>query len=1413
MGIISWIKNKYNDHLFQKAQHLSLDGKTGQAIEILSKILDAHPDAPRELLSLYHSLIKHGDFSKITNVAELYGNHSSLKSECIEFSKELGQGNNSKLIIDYNQSLYDKGICELQSPFLNIATKYILNNKLISYLTSLTRNTSLLKSLSESLVQNIKDIYRSDSSLKECKRLCNLILPYISSKEFYEVYSDIRFDTIACEDITTDSIKLLDALFKDIKNNYKLSEATIRKLTDKGLALAQSLFSENKFIGALLLSQRLMDYYAKACQIYSDSALKLYSSSNNKSDLVVTEILYKSLGSDNHILVSSLEPFIPYSTHREKYVSVVISELTRLSNSDKDKAEELFNRAWKLAPDIRYISCVLTNNSDDCKIHFAKFILSNCEIILSDNFILSSYISELGKLNNTEFVVSTLEALMDKGKMVGFEYEKQILRLAQGASSKSRKRIEIIDRGISRKQTQQLYAQKAIYCNDYIESGRYDLTYATDSANSLIGHDALAEVLIVKILLDDAKVTETIDVIEDKLRKAIAIKETHNQLFNDRAYDAILPNIVNDICNLAKKLYNTEPNRAIALLYLLRDNKLSWYDTYANLYLGSIQQQAIIEETALKLFTIIKEGEEIKSTVKESLWSKYVEITLSINKAKAIDDAIFRLESLQTQINSNCDTQNRNTLIKNVENSICELFLLRAKQHEKDKSYIKAIKDYTSILEVSGRSYSDIKARIYICKLKNGKSLLNADKEEIENLLNTSKDKPYQKDLAYRWCIYLISNGQLEQAEEINNRILGIDNEITQICREERIISQQKILDGLNEQIAKLNNSELTAQEAMAFGQSLSNTLDEIDFIVQISLQKSNILREAIRVYAIEKYYKQEDFVQSLKGLKVQDSEYLSEPVALRNIAIMCLRAAESGQITNANYQELLAIWATAIYQQRLFVQSLDYTSWDDPYTFTLCEALGQLDNGDDELPDNINYNDESENGVVSIREVQKALICRMEAALNNNSVYQQFFSSQLEAMDKLAEQNLDEKCVLVAPYLLTISNTYKNNVTNALTIEEKAHYDNWETILEVGNMYGLSNGYFGRYASAKEALQIAIDSIERKSQVLTAFTASHIDPIKEFSGHKSSLISAVTTALNNEISQNVDYLRLNTDFSQVVKVIADSTLSFIFSNYINQQIVKSLNEKTITLGQGSPILFEIYEFCKCNPHLKRNIENIIEALIHNYVTNGDDDNLTVLNNVLSSTREFDTNIVKALKGGDGVPEEMLVLLFLSNEARFNFLKNRIGSKSRAIQNQFNATMIKISALKIQLELNQIVEQVNNNSMNKYDALQKLYNIYNSNKDNDRVCENLATLIPMCVMEYIIPNKYGKSKVESVLDALKNNMTATFRSHNAGIGEAYNLVWRQLPYDARNAIENTPWTLNEQGKALKKGLDYLKALK
>lgn len=1411
MNLISWIKNQYYNYKFQEAKKSLSEGNNEKAVKILKEILEHHPEAPSTLLSIYQTDLLKGK-NKIANITTLYKRHQSLKRDCINFANKLKRNNNElRLYINYCQALYNNGIHELATPFVSAATKLTLDDNHVNNLQSFTTDSSLLHLLSVSILAEAQKVYAQSKNLDKSERLCLLILPYLASKDCRELYTNIRFDKITLTPLSETSIKQLDALIRDIKTVYQLSEDFFQTLTDKCLKLAKDSLAQKNYIASLLISQRITERYVDARKIYVDSALELYTSHNQKAHLLIEpETLYKCLGTENSQLIHSLEPFIPYAEHRLKYISTVTSELARLATSGECTKEEiLFNKAWSLVPENTLIKIVLSSGSDSNRIHFASLITNDDKKFLFDESNLKSFINELSKFKNSEFIITTLEALLNKGKKVICDYEIQILKSAKAAKSKSRKRIEIIERGLAKIQTNNLYEAEAKYLSDYIESGDYDISFATNASSSLIGHSDLAEILIAKILINEAEKSDNPANREKYLVMALSIHKSHNQLFNNKAYEPLLTKINLQIIHLATELYETKPTQAIKLLYLLRDNNLSWFDAYARLYLESIQNKTESEDIAAKIFDIIKEGTNITSSLNEQLWSKYISTKCTIIAPENDNDAISKLKKLRSEVDSQCHSSNKEELKELISNILSRRILSRAKKFEREKEYNKAIDDYNSSSNILKKHPNTI-ARIFICKLKDGQSFSEVEKEEIDILLSVNNQKKYQQDLAYRWCIHLISEGQLEKAEEINERILRTDKEISKICQEERIKKQEHILDELNKQICKLNKSELTPEEAIVLGQTLSQKLNDTKLIVKISTQKSNILKETIRSYAIEEYYKQGNYIQCINGLKIHDSTYLSNPTALRNIAIMSINAAEEGLLTESNYRELLAIWVTAIYQQRIFVDSLNHTSWDNLYTFTLESALGHL-NYDKELPDNVNYKTPS-NNVISILEIQKNLLARMETAIQDNFEYHQFFSSQIDAINKLSEQDIDECCEIVAPYMLEISSTYKKNISNALETEAEKHYSNWEAILEIGHLYGLNNGDFKKYATALKILNNAISFIENKKNINNILSEENISLVNKFERIRSNLISAVTTALNNDISQNTEYHKLYSEYGTAVRAIRDDTLTFTFSNYINQQVVKALNDKSQTLAQGATILMETYSFCKCNPHLKRNIENIIEALIHNYISDGDENNLVALSNILT-TREFDSIVIKSLKGDEDTPEEMIILFLYSNENRFNILKKKIEKKSLEIQKQFNNISIKIKEIKIKVEISQTIDQVNNNKLTKCDALQKIYNLYKDNKNNDFICKNLAQLIPICVMEYIISDTYGKAKVETVLDSLKSNMSPTFRLHNSEIGKAYTLIWNQLPHNARSAIQNNPASLNDKGKALKKGLEYLNNLK
>lgn len=106
--------------------------------------------------------------------------------------------------------------------------------------------------------------------------------------------------------------------------------------------------------------------------------------------------------------------------------------------------------------------------------------------------------------------------------------------------------------------------------------------------------------------------------------------------------------------------------------------------------------------------------------------------------------------------------------------------------------------------------------------------------------------------------------------------------------------------------------------------------------------------------------------------------------------------------------------------------------------------------------------------------------------------------------------------------------------------------------------------------------------------------------------------------------------------------------------------------------------------------------------------------------------------------------------------------------------NTFKST---VEDARVQASLSVIVDKVNSGSMAKDKALKEVYELYKKNPNNDRICENLVTLCDICIMEYIIADKWGASSVKSILDSLNNNKSAGFNRHKGKLAQSYANIW------------------------------------
>lgn len=285
-------------------------------------------------------------------------------------------------------------------------------------------------------------------------------------------------------------------------------------------------------------------------------------------------------------------------------------------------------------------------------------------------------------------------------------------------------------------------------------------------------------------------------------------------------------------------------------------------------------------------------------------------------------------------------------------------------------------------------------------------------------------------------------------------------------------------------------------------------------------------LRPAIHSYMLSKSFEEGNYNQALKYLKASGKNWYEDDIYFRNVAIACLGIVENGKLNKLNYKAIISCWLTAVYRDQLFVKSLDYTSWDDAYTFTLDNSLGgSKSDSYESLPENVGYDEPVDGSVISISEVQQSLLDRFEVALNDkDEIFKTFFEEQKNAMDALVKLNLDHPCIIAAPYMANTTKKCFNEIKGTLDYE----YDNYggENILKVGILYNINTGVYSDYKEAANNAQECVSAA--KSMLLTkvrgSFIGTAIDTIREFSDLYRSFITEIQNVLSQMTKSDTPY-------------------------------------------------------------------------------------------------------------------------------------------------------------------------------------------------------------------------------------------------------------------------------------------------
>lgn len=1092
---------------------------------------------------------------------------------------------------------------------------------------------------------------------------------------------------------------------------------------------------------------------------------------------------------------NAYDRFIPYvKEYSPEYIKSSSWFILDSGCSQKEAVEKL-ERCWSLArtgdsEKITYLKGLFDASKIDLARELFAHIVSHPDLYLSNkgtHDILIRWASSLPSFNEC---LSSLSHLHSVGVNVQTPYEERIH--AGVVDIDLNQRRDIINDALT------LFPASSSLLNDKLENAKNlakakHYSDALEICDELIGKHKQASLTKAKVYVCIASDETNLD------KKMESLSLAQNLLKAGGGTKSELDRVSSKISNLSLDA---------ALSYYLAGNKTRAYEVVresdaarAAMMLAEFlakDDADVADENRIQYYR--DSIDELKATnVKEVLESEnYVRIWISLSES-VIDSttkadhssAIAILKNLIEELENegraiNSIGKYSSAIDKAKKEQIRRMYLL-AREQEKKGQIEEAASLYRETKKVEGKSTPTLADfRYVICKLKKGDNNISVHNgPTIESLLKEAPSafNEERNEVAYRYALQLLRAGKTDNSLSIVNQYLPQESTLKQACEQQYIIDGLKCLDEFNSKLEQIRTRQLSSDDAIHMVNHMLEFADKVKYVITISRPTLSKYRKSIKNYAILKLFDEGHYDVAFDKLKKEHSDFLEDLTSLRNIAIVCLNMAESGMINNNNYEEVISIWLTAIYQERLFIKSLDYTSWDDQFNFSLADAYGHFDEDSvGDLPDNVIFDEpDGSTTIVAIKDVQQNLLNRFEAAINDNNQYLQFFNEQKEAMDDLVRLNLDEKCRIVAPFLAEESDDIFSEIESAFETDRINHYGNYEDVLATGYKFGLTEDEYREYHEASDYYDECVRVLDNMSiqGVKAAYSRTKISAVKTFHNKWDSLISIVKGKVGSLGSADKSKFEVNYNCYLIIcSALKEGTISFPFANYVMQHIVAEVNGHRISKAKASEYILAVFLLDSSNPRIQENLTTLFEMLVRE---NSAEDKQAV-SKILSDVQKKDTS--------------------LYNKFYHDYQR-------AAVDN----------------ELNDIVDKVNNNTMKKSAAIERVYQLYTSFSNNSRLCENLAVLSNLCILEYVIGMAPGYESVQRVLDQLKANKSSEFKRHFKVFKDSFDQIWSSIPYDTQQLLDSkispipsilttSPYSrsLNEKGYALKRGLEYLKAL-
>ena len=517
---------------------------------------------------------------------------------------------------------------------------------------------------------------------------------------------------------------------------------------------------------------------------------------------------------------------------------------------------------------------------------------------------------------------------------------------------------------------------------------------------------------------------------------------------------------------------------------------------------------------------------------------------------------------------------------------------------------INAIQYYTTARDYAKKSNNSLivnnsSSRILICQLKLNQNINLVGSSEIEK-----SDKKYQKELYFRYTIQLLRNKEFSDAEKIVSKHLNFQasniDKLKEILRTEKVNNTVKTVATINASIDKLYNNTLSTEELKSFYDGLDTASDELGIIDDELSQKIAVIKPTLFKRLLTKNMENEEYNEAINIIQ-NYPKFWESPELLKNLGICSYGLAAKGLLSKRNYKIVISGWLTSVFSDNVILKSLDDTTWDDNYTFSLTEAIGSNYSQHKEIPDNVNYDDVSESNI-SIGATQKELLQQFETIIHKkiqdsklSKLVNDFYDIEKDAIEKIVAQ-IENDVFFATPYF-AISNGLNNKIISELDNDFNT-YSN-EDALEAGVSYikNSNSTVVYQYFFANNLIDRVKSAInnENSSAIKKLNTKKNKKCIEKFDNISSTVEDNLFNSISNKISENDENEKLMTIMEECISFSNhNEKLKHQFSSYVTNYCISKVNDEKIDNFKALSLMKGAYLRSPNNPKIVKNFITLI---------------------------------------------------------------------------------------------------------------------------------------------------------------------------------------------------------------------------